>query len=721
MQQKSEMDCGAACLKMVAQYHSRYFSLAYLKELTSFREEGVSLLDISEAAEQIGLRTLAARIRFQQLRDDVPLPSIVHWENNHFVVVYEVSRNKVTLADPAIGIQTISRQEFEAGFYQASEQEEGVALLLETTPAFFEREEEEPRKNGFRYYYRHLLRFRSLTIQLLLGLFFGSILQFVIPFLIMATVDVGINNQDVSFLWIIFLAISILFISQTSVELIRAWILNRLGMHFNINLLTDFLLKMIRLPMRFFESHTYGDLMQRIGDNERLERFLTSSALFSFLSMVNILLFSVILLAFSPLLFAVFLTGALLYLLWVRIFLQRRRKLDFRRFEQAAVSHNYLFDLIQGMQDIQLYNAGRQRRWAWEKIQARLFRLSMRSLTVELWQSRGAFFIHEITNFLLIILAARAVVGGEMTLGMMMATLYILGQLNGPLNHLVEFAQSAQAATISMERMQEIEELSQPGEPAGQVSQIPEGADIQVAELTFRYGGSGAPAVLNGVNMHIPDGSISALIGSNGSGKTTLIKLLIGIYQPDGGRIEIGDHPLSGIKPQAWRNRIAAVLHEGHIFNDSLARNIALADESVDSRKLAEAVRIAHLQEYIEHLPEGAQTLIGEGGFGLNVGLKQQILIARAVYKQPDFLFLDEATNGLDAFQEMVIMENLKEAFRGKTLVIVANRLSTVLYADVIHVLERGELIETGTHASLLARKGAYFHLVKRQMELGAG
>ena len=724
-EQQSEMDCGAACLRMVARFYERYYSLAELKELTNFSRDGVSLLDISQAAEKIGFRTLAARLTFEQLVEDVPLPCVVHWKGYHFVVVFEATEEKVTIGDPAVGILELEKSEFLKNWQEIEETDDngrpdvGVALLFETTPEFLEHSGETEKRTSFSFLKHFFQKQKKAVSQVLIGLLFGSLIQFAMPFFIVGLVDFGINNHDFKFITIVFLAMAVLFASQTLIEFIRGYLLNYLGHQLNLNLLTDFAIKILKLPMRFFEKHTVGDLMQRMADNEKLERFFSSSALFSALSVLNILLFSIVLLTFNTKIFVVFLLGTVAYLGWLRLFFKKLRDLNNKKFEQSSVTHNYFLDLIYGMKEVKLAGAEHQRRWNWEKNQAKLSRISTKSMSVEAWQKRGAFFLNEMKNIVIIVMSAQEVLNGNMTLGMMLATMYIVGQLNAPINQLVEFTQTFQDLSISLERLNEIHQLEDEENGSGKITALPENKNLYLDDVSFQYGASHAPVVLKQLNLMIPEGKITAIVGSSGSGKTTLLHLLLGIYPPVSGAVRIGDVNLKTIREDVWRHKVGAVLQNGHIFNDTLARNIAPADETVDKERLLNAIRIANLQRYVDGLPSNYNTLIGLDGVGMSEGIRQRILIARAVYKNPDYLFLDEATNALDSFNEILVMENLREHFEGKTMVIAAHRLGAVKFADQIVILEDGEIVESGSHYQLSQKRGAYYHLLRQQTELG--
>ncbi len=721
-QQLDAMDCGATCLRMVARYFGRYYSLDYLRELTHMGRQGVSLLGISDAAEKIGLQSLAVKTTYDRLAKDIPLPCIAHWKQNHFVVVIRANRKYVWIADPGHSKIRLTREEFLQNW--SSDVEDGspvgVLLLLETTPEFFERDEEKVNKSGFRYVFSYFSRYRSLIIQLIVGLFLGSLLQLAFPFLIKALIDVGVNTVDVGFVVLILTAQLVLFLTQTAVEHFRGWILLHMGIRVNISLISDFLIKLTKLPIRFFDSKMTGDLMQRIYDHERVQRFLSSTSLFSLFSMLNFVVFAAVLFFWNLTVFFIFLGGTLLNVAWILFFLKKRRELDYKRFDQSAENQGNLIELINGMQEIKLHNAEKQKRWAWERIQSRLFRTSISSLRLEQLQRSGANFFNETKNLLIIFIVAKAVIENQMTLGMLVAIQYIVGQLNSPINQFVNFVRSMQEAKISLERMNEIHTRDDEENADDKVTFLPELGNIILENIFFQYDGPHSPMVLKNINLNIRKGKTTAIVGSSGSGKTTLLKLLLNFYVPTEGAIRIGDINLSNMHNRLWRDKCGVVMQDGFIFFDSIARNIALGDEIIDKNKLLRAVKVANIQNFIESLPLGYNTKIGQEGLGLSQGQKQRLLIARAVYKNPEYIFFDEATAALDAFNEMLIMENLEEFFTGKTVIIVAHRLSTVMNADNIIVLEKGEIVEQGTHEELTYAKGAYYQLVRNQLELGA-
>jgi ATP-binding cassette, subfamily B, bacterial len=719
--QLDAMDCGATCLRMVTRHFGRYYSLEYLRDLTFIGKDGVALIDIATAAEKVGLSTLAAKVSWDRLAEGLPMPFIAHWRQNHFVVVYELTPQYVRVADPASGKFKITKEEFLDGWASDTINGEphGILLLLETTPEFFQHEGEKTDKSSFRFMFSYLGRHKKLLRQLILGLFLGSFFQLVFPFLTQAIVDVGITTGNLGFIKLVLLAQIALFAGQMSVEFLRGWIMLHIGTRVNIALISDFLIKLMKLPVRFFDSKLTGDLLQRINDNHRVEQFLTSSVLSTLFSMINFVVFGFVLAFFNVTIFLIYAFFTVFYIGWITLFLKKRKELDYKRFDQMSQNQSSLIQLIYGMQEIKLHNAEKQKRWEWERIQAKLYRVSISYLALEQYQRAGAFFFNEFKNILITFVAAKAVVEGQLSIGSMVAVEYIIGQLNAPLEQLVHFIQMAQDAKISLERLNEIHAKDDEDGAQARLSVLPEGRDLTMQNVSFQYGGQYSPMILKNLNLTIPRGKTIAIVGASGSGKTTILKLLLNFYQATEGGVRLGDISLDNIEHRVWRDKCGVVMQEGYIFSDTIAKNIALGEEQIDKKRLLQAVKVANIQEYVESMPLGYNTKIGGDGVGLSQGQKQRLLIARAVYKNPEYIFFDEATNALDAYNESIIMNNLNEFLKGKTVVVVAHRLSTVKNADQIIVLDKGQIIEQGTHQWLTLLRGAYYDLVKNQLELG--
>lgn len=721
-QQHDAMDCGPACLRMIAKHYGKNYSLQTLRDRSYITREGVSMLGISDAAESIGFRSMGVRISWEQLVNEAPLPCIAHWNQNHFLVVYKIKKDTVYISDPARGRMRMPKEEFMKGWASTREGDEdkGLCLLLEPTPDFFATKDEKLNKSGFAFLFSYIRPYKKYIVQLILGLLLGSILQLILPFLTQSIVDRGISNQDLNFVTLIIIAQLVLILGRTSVNFIRSWILLHLSTRLNISLISDFLIKLMRLPVAFFNTKMTGDLIQRIQDHRRIESFLTAQTLNTLFSMVSLLIFGIVLAIYNLKILLIFLLGTGLYVLWVVLFMKRRRELDHRRFAQLSNNQSNLIQLITGMQEIKLQNCEKQKRWEWEGIQASLFRVDIKGLSLQQYQQAGGVFINEVKNVVIVFLAARAVIEGSMTLGMMLAVQFIIGQLNSPIQQLIGFLHSTQDAKISLERLNEIhekedeEDLEEP-----KITILPEKADLNIDSMSFQYEGPHSPFVLEDINLEVPEKKITAIVGASGSGKTTLIKLLLGFYSPVKGNIKIGDSYLGNYSNRFWREKCGVVMQDGFIFSDTIARNIAVSDEAIDKERLLHAVKTANIQEHIESLPLGYNTKIGKEGLGLSQGQQQRILIARAVYKNPEYIFFDEATNALDANNEKVIMENLERFFKGRTVLVVAHRLSTVKNADQIIVLDKGKIVERGKHEDLVAQKGAYYELVRNQLELG--
>ncbi len=719
--QMDAMDCGPTSLRMIAKHYGKTFSLQTLREKSYISREGVSLLGISDAAESIGFRSLGVSLTIDQLVREAPLPLIAHWKQNHFVVVYKIKKNKIYVADPAFGLIRYTRQEFMKGWISDRESGEpkGLALLLEPTPDFYAHPGEKINKTSFRFLFTYLKPYKNFIFQLLTGVILASVLQLIFPFLTQAIVDYGINNQDIGFIYLILLAQLVVIISRQSVEFIRGWILLHLSTRVNISLISDFLIKLMKLPLGFFDTKLVGDLLQRINDHRRIENFLTSSSLDILFSLFSIFVFAIVLAIYSLKILFIFLIGSILYFIWVYVFMKRRRELNFRQFAFQSENQSKLIQIINGIEEIKLNNADKQKRWEWEEIQASLFKVNIRNLSLNQYQQAGAILINEIKNILITFLAATAVVKGQMTLGMMLAVSYILGQLNSPVERMVWFMRTGQDAKISLERLGEIHQNKDEEEEARHLDLPPSGKNIQIKNLSFRYEGPHSRYVLRNLDLTIPENAVTAVVGVSGSGKTTLVKLLLGYYSPTEGDIRIGDQSIRTLSHSEWRKRCGVVLQNGYVFSDTIARNITLGSASIDTERMVKAANIANINEFIEHLPLGYNTKIGQEGHMLSGGEKQRVLIARAVYKNPDFFFIDEGTSSLDANNEKKIMENLEEFYAGKTVVVVAHRLSTVMNADQIVVLDDGKIVEKGKHSELTAMKGHYYNLVRNQLEMG--
>ena len=717
------MQCGIACMAMVCKYYGRKCSFETLSNTCTITNEGVSMQALKQLAEALGFDVLCGKASLYQIKD-INYPCLLHWNQNHFVVLYKVKKNGFYIADPAKGHVKYDLEVFKKHWVstQSDGEEKGIVMFLEPTPAFYEKQmEEQPtEERSFRFLFGYIKQYRKYFGQIVLGLLVGSLLQLILPFLTQSIVDVGIKNQNIGFIWLILLGQLMLTVSRTAIDFIRRWLLLHISLRINISLVSDFFIKLLKLPMSFFDTKLMGDLMQRMGDHSRVNTFLTQQTLSIVFSLFTFVVFSIGLLSYNWLVFAIFMLGSLLYGGWLALFLRRRKVLDYELFEQQAINNNKTYEFITSMQEIKLQDCEQRRRWEWEDVQADLFRVQMKSLKLQQTQEAGSICINELKNIVITVVAATAVIHGQLTLGMMLAVQYIIGQLNSPVEQLMGFFYSVQDVKISLERINEIHRMDdENGKQGLETSVKEEGRGIDLENVNFKYDPHALKTIIDNVSLNIPKGEVTAIVGASGSGKTTLIKLMLGYYPVLGGQINIGGTDVNTLNKKWWRRQCGVVMQDGVIFSESIARNIAVDHNEIDRQRLQTAAEIACIHDYVMGLPLKYNTKIGRDGVGLSQGQKQRILIARAVYKNPDYIFLDEATNSLDANNERMIVEHLDAFYKGKTVVIVAHRLSTVKNAGQIVVLDKGRVVETGSHEALTRKRGAYYNLVKNQLELG--
>lgn len=725
--QYDSRDCGPACLRMIAKYYGKSYSMEFLKNRSVQRKTGTSLLGISDAAESIGFKTIGVKITFEQLCS-IPCPCVVSWNQNHFVVVYKITRKKVIVGDPAVGnVLRYSAEAFLKSWYSVIDPIKGnmgMALLLEPTVEFENCNDDSgyvsKEELGFRYLVRFLKPHKKSILKIMLGMALGSFISMLFPLLTQSIVDIGIGNGDSRFVMIVLVAQFALVVGQSLNHIIKNWLMLHVTINVNISLVSNFLGKLMRLPISFYDSRRMGDTLQRIRDFDRIQNFLTGELIGISMGVIGLVVYSVMMAGYNFSILGVFAVGSALYVGWILIFMKRRRKLDYMRFQESARNESNVVQMITSMQEIKLNNCERQKLWEWEKTQNRLYDVSIKGLSLSQAQNIGGTLIDQLKNMAISFMSALLVINGDMTIGMMMSIQYIIGELNAPIADLVSFIRSYQDTKISLERLNEVQQIEdEDAKNIGKETEIPQDANIVLKNVSFQYDGPHSRKVLDDISLTIPANKTTAIVGMSGSGKTTMLKLILGFYEPVEGGVFLDDRPLGEFNVREWRRACGVVMQDGFIFSDTIANNIGVSDAKPDMRCVDEAVHIANLNDYIKSQPNGLNTFIGLEGKGLSSGQKQRVLIARAVYKNTKYIFFDEATNALDANNEQVIMKNLDNLFKEKTVIVVAHRLSTVKNADNIVVLDKGKIVEQGTHDELVRLKGNYFNLVKNQLELG--
>ena len=719
------MQCGIACLSSICLYYGKKYSLAFLEKLCHSTSEGISLKAIADGANKLGLNSRTGLISADYFCEN-DMPCILHWDQKHFVILYKISKSRkyFYIADPGRGLVKCTQQEFYHHWIstKSNGEEKGIVMFLNPTDKFGEIQSQElVEKRSFSFLFCYITKYRKYFIQIILGLLLGCVLQLVMPFLTQSIVDIGITHKNINFVWLVLIGELMIVTAKTITDFIRRWLLLHISMRINISLVSDFFIKLLKLPMSFFDTKLMGDLMQRMNDHERIQSFLTSHILSTIFSILSFVVLGIVLLIYNKLIFAIFLIGSLAYGIWITIFLNKRKTLDYEIFELQAANQNKTYQFITTIQEIKLQDCEQRRRWEWEDIQVDLFKAQMKSLKLQQSQETGSIFINELKNILVTVMAATAVIEGEITLGTMLAIQYIVGQLNSPLDQLMSFIYSLQDVKISLERINEIHGNMNEECISNNMSSFGDSEDLSInlKRIDFKYNPHNDDYTLHNISFDIPKGKVTAIVGASGSGKTTLIKLMLGYYPVLSGDILIAGGNIDNYNLKWWRRQCGVVMQDGVIFSESIARNIAVDDGEIDKERLVKAAEIANIHEYIMGLPLKYNTKIGRDGVGLSQGQKQRILIARAVYKNPQFIFLDEATNALDAKNERAIVENLNEFYEGRTVVVVAHRLSTVKNADQIVVLDAGKVVEVGDHSTLIAKQGTYYNLVKNQLELG--
>ena len=727
--QHDQTDCGPACLSMISNHYKKKYSLNFLRELSFINREGVSLLGISEASIKIGFETLSAKLTIDKLIEEKhTLPCILYWNQNHFIVLTKITKNIFTnnfyfkIADPAHGFIILNKENFCKSWL--SDENSGVALFLEPSGQFYKLTQPTEERISTKYIFNHLKIYKKQITLMFLLLLVGSCLTLIFPFLTQNLIDKGVNAKNLNVISVILLAQLCLFLGTLTIEIIRNWLMLYVGAKLSITIISDFLKKLLQLPIKFFDTKMMGDFNQRIQDNERIEHFLTSQSLLTFFSIITFSVFFAVLWYYNFTILIIYFILTIISIIWSLYWLKKRRILDYFKFQQRSENQESIYEIINGVTEMKLNQFEDFKRKEWESIQKKLFKINIRILRLDQFQLSGFEFINQLKNILVTFLSATFVVKGQMTLGELLSISYIIGQMNSPVSQLVNFFRSLQDAKLSLERLNEVQNHQTEEQLLNQdslslVNVNINNVEIQFNNLSFQYEGPKSPYVLKNINFTIPEGKITAIVGASGSGKTTLMKLLLKFYEPTQGELIFNSKNINNISPKNLRENCGVVMQDGFIFSDTIERNIATGDENINKEKLQNAVKIANIEEFVNSLPLGYNTKIGASGNGISGGQKQRILIARAVYRNPHYIFFDEATSALDAENEKIIHDNLQQFFKGKTVLIIAHRLSTVKNADQIIVLKNGEIAETGNHQQLVQNKGDYFNLVKNQLELG--
>ena len=722
--QTDSMDCGAACLCMIARHYGKKYSMRFFRENAHISREGISMLGLSMAAEKVGFRTLSAKITVEQLAEQIALPCILHWDGRHYVVCHRVSgkgSDRVFhICDPAIGKIRVRGDELRSHWLSGhlGEEEVGLAMQLEPAPDFREKQPEDPADGfGLLFFSRYILPHKWQLAGLLFGALVVMTMGYFLPFISQSVVDIGILGRNMDFIVLMMAMQLMISFSQTTVMFMQGWVSLHVNTVINVRLISDYLGKLARMPLPFFEVRTLGDILQRIGDHDRIKSFLMNDLTDIVFATVTFVTFSVVLGIYNWRILAIFLLGNTAYALWVVSFMHYRRELDNRVFQQSATLQNNMVQFIRGMQEIKLNNLEERKCREWESLQAGLYRLGRRGLMIGQVQQAGLLVFSTTTGIAISYMTARRVVDGEMTLGMMTSLSFILGQVSGPIGSFIGFIQRYQDARISLERLGDIHARKEGGMDEGTGRNgMPTGKDIRFRNVSFSYNGMDRDMVLKDISFTIPQGHVTAIVGRSGCGKTTLMKLMQGFYQPVHGTVEVGGTPLPDISLREWRTHLGAVMQDGYIFSDSIAGNVAV-DEDADMARVEDALEAVNMKGFVHSLPNGTDTKIGEDGLQLSQGQRQRILLARVIYKRPEYIFLDEATNSLDTKNENDIMAYIKKNLKGHTVIIVAHRLSTIRDADSIVVLENGRVAEQGVHSQLLCNKGIYYQLVQAQLD----
>ncbi|MEE1298103.1 MAG: peptidase domain-containing ABC transporter [Muribaculaceae bacterium] len=715
--QLEHSDCGITCIRIIAYFYGVDIPLKFLRSICDISRVGISIRDILSATKKIGFEANAVKVSAEDILK-MPLPAILYWENKHYIVLYKIKNNKFYIADPGRGKLILDNEEFLNSWLYGNSM--GLAIVLAPKEEFYnidfgikDSSESGLFKLAKKSISKHLKRFIAVIVLSIVVM----LADMITPLIFQSTIDEGIEGKDINLVWVLCLSQFLIFIGYSLSDNVINIILTKTGLKVSIDMMNEYLSKLISFPISFFDRKVNSDFIQKIEDQNRIKNFLIDFPSSAFLTGINIVVFSAMLIYYNYIIFLILLAATFLGFLWTKTFLQKRENIDYSYFYYSSNNRNNIYELINGMQEIKINNAHNIRIAKWKETQLKINELSFKTVLLKMLVNGGNSVLSRIKDIIITGACATLVIKGNMSVGEMMTISYITGRLSSPFSYILNSLNTMQDATMSYERIDEI--INKPLDNKSKYKEHDNIQSIIFSNVSFKYPGSYSPYVLKDINITIPQGKVTAIVGCSGSGKSTLLKLMLGFYIPQKGDIYAGKYNMSDIDTDNWISRCGVVMQNGFIFSGTILENIALSDSKPDINRVKYVTNLACINEFIDTLPMGYHTKIGVTGVELSGGQKQRILIARAVYKNPSFIFLDEATNALDAKNERVIVENLNEFYKGRTVVIVAHRLSTVKNADNIIVLEGGRVAETGNHESLIAQRGAYFNLVRNQLELG--
>ena len=722
IRQLDAMDCGPACLAYISKIYDKKYSLQYLREICYISKRGVTLLGILEAGKAIGFEVFSTKVDLDTIINKVKLyPCIIHWEQNHFVVLNKIVKTKKSklyfyLMDPRSGFIKLNEKQFRNGWL--GNNDKGIVAFFEPKDEFLNISIEKQKKINYEELLYSLHPYKKKFVLLIFLVFASSLITLVFPFFTKELIDNGISQKNLNLISLILLAQLSLFLGSMIINVIRNWLTLYIGTYVSINLISDFITKLVKLPMKNFDNHMIGDLNQRIIDNERIERLITSESITTFFSIFSFLVFFVVLAYFNIITLVIYFALTLIGLLWSIYWINKKKILDFYEFQLKSKNQESIFEIFSGIRDIKLFQLENFKLTKWQSVQNELLSLNIKILKIDQIQTFGYQFINQLKNIIVTYFVAILVLKGKMSLGTLLSISYIIGEMNSPIAQLVSFIKKLQEAKLSFTRLSEISTQLPEENNFNKQLNTKNNEGIVINNLSFSYENIQSSIVLNNINITIPNSKVTAIVGHSGSGKTTLMKILLRFYEPTKGNIYFNGDDILTISPNDLRKHIGTVLQDGFIFSETIERNVVTNSEEADLEKLNNALKIACIFDFVNSLPQKHNTIIGSLGNNLSTGQKQRILIARAIYKNPNYLFLDEATSALDSKTEKIIHNNLIEFYKNKTVLIIAHRLSTVKNADNIIVLDSGKVVESGNHKELIEKKGAYYDLINNQLEL---